>query len=275
MWLNGRWDDEVWHDGCDAKASMIVQPVDIPTPDGSADGYVLYPAEEGHFPGVILYMDGIGIRPTLVEFAKRIAQRGYFVLLPNLFYRNGRAPLFDYEQFLAGENREEHMGKMISLIGSLTPDRIQLDSTAYLNFLDSQTQVEPGSIGTTGYCMGGGISLRTAAYHPDRVAAAASFHGGRLATEEPDSPHLLASQIQAELYLGHAKDDRSCPPEQIERLEKALQAAGLEFQSEVYDAGHGWTMPDVGAYNEAAAEKALQQLFELLDRKLIGGYPTA
>ncbi len=245
---------------------MIEKPLTIPTPDGVADGYALYPSEEGRFPAVIFYMDGIGVRPALVEVARRVAERGYYVLLPNLFYRRGQAPLFDFKSFLAGENRDAMRQQMIALIRELTPDAVQRDAGAYLDFLAEQSQVLPGKVATTGYCMGGAVSLRTAGYYPELVCAAASFHGGNLATEAPDSPHLLADRITAELYIGHAKDDQSCPPEQIERLEQALQAAGVTYHSEVYDAHHGWTMPNVPAYNEGEAERAWQNLFDLLDR---------
>jgi carboxymethylenebutenolidase len=248
--------------------STTVKPVEIPTPAGIADGYAIYPSKEGKYPPVLFYMDGIGLRPALVEFAQRIAARGYYVLLPNLFYRSGKAPLFDVKQFLAGVNRDQTRAKMMELIGQLTPEAVQQDSTAFLNFLDEQPQVKPGPIATTGYCMGGAVSLRTAAYHPGRVVAAASFHGGRLAPEDANSPHLLADRIQARLYIGHAKDDASCPQEQIERLEAALNAAGVQHKTEVYEAGHGWTMPDTPVYNEPAAEKALGCLFELLGQQL-------
>ncbi|RYG68339.1 dienelactone hydrolase family protein [bacterium] len=247
---------------------MIVKPVAIKTLDGVADGYVLYPDEDGRYPAVIFYMDGIGLRPVLIDFARRVAERGYFVLLPNLFYRSGKAPLFNYEEFLKGINREETMGQMMALIGQLTPDAIERDSTSYLKFLDTEQQVQPGLIATTGYCMGGSVSLRTAAYHPDRVVAAASFHGGRLATEDLSSPHLLVDRITARLYIGHATNDRSCPQEQIEKLENALNAANVSHRTEIYEAGHGWTMPDVAVYDEAAAEKALQCLFTLLEETL-------
>ena len=250
---------------------MIVNPVEIGTPDGVADGYALYPSEDGSYPAVIFYMDGIGLRPVLIDFATRVAERGYFVLLPNLFYRGGKAPLFDYEEFLAGINRDEHRGKMMALLGQLTPDAIERDSRAYLSFVDAQPQAQSGAIATTGYCLGGAVSLRTAAYHPDRVVAAASFHGGRLATEDPASPHLLVDRITAQLYIGHAENDQSCPAEQIERLEGALNAAQVRHLTEVYAAGHGWTMPDTAAYDEAAAEKALQRLFGLLDEALPAG----
>lgn len=247
---------------------MTEKPVEIPTPDGVADGFLLYPSEEGSHPGVIFYMDGIGLRPTLVELAGKIARRGYCVLLPNLFYRRGRAPLFDPARFLAGENREETMATMKGLIAQLTPPCVERDSAAFLDFLQGQKQVLPGKMATTGYCMGGSISLRTAGAHPERIAGAASFHGGNLATQNPDSPHLLADRITAQLYIGHAQDDPSCPREQIERLDAALQNAGVRHQSEVYEARHGWVMPDIPVYNEAAAEKAWQRLFDLLDQVL-------
>lgn len=249
--------------------TVTSKPVSITTPDGVADGYAAYPDDGKRYPAVLFYMDGFGVRPTLVKLAESVAARGYYVLLPNLFYRNGKAPVIDYERVFRGEDRDTIIGEMRQMIGLLTPEAVERDSTAFLAFLDAQPQVLSGAVAATGYCMGGAIALRTAALHPDRVAAAASFHGGNLATEAPTSPHLLADRIKAELYLGHAKDDPSCPAEQVERLEAALDAAGVKHQTEIYEAVHAWTMPDVPwAWNEDAAEKAWTRLYELLGRTL-------
>lgn len=248
---------------------MPVNPIEIPTPDGVADGYAVFPSENGPFPAVIFYMDGIGLRPTLVELAKAIAARGYYVLLPNMFYRDGRAPVVDYQGMLTAEDRTPYVQAMRALIGKLTPEAVARDVTAFMAFLDAQPQVKPGKLAVTGYCMGGAIALRTAALYPDRVVAAASFHGGNLGTDAPTSPHLLADRLKAELYLAHAKDDPSCPTEQVERLEAALNAAGVKHQTEIYEAVHAWTMPDVPwAYHEAAATQAWNRLYALLDRTL-------
>lgn len=246
---------------------MIVKPIEIPTPDGVADGYAVYPSEEGQFPAVLFYMDGIGLRPTLVELAKELAARGYYVLLPNMFYRAGKAPVVEYGKLLAGVDTDRVRAKLMELVQSMTPESNERDARAFLAFIDAQPRVKPGKIAVTGYCMGGALALRTAAFLADRVAAAASFHGGNLATDKPASPHLLAGKIQAEVYVGHAKDDPSCPAEQQARLEQAFDAAGVKHQTEVYEAAHAWTMPDVPwAKNDEARAKAWSRLYELLDR---------
>jgi carboxymethylenebutenolidase len=246
---------------------VITEEVDIATPDGVADGYAVYPAADGRYPAVLFYMDGIGLRPALVDLARDLAARGFFVLLPNVLYRAGRSPVIDYQRLIAGEGGDEIRARLMALIGDLTPERVANDARAYLDHMAARPQVRPGPVACTGYCMGGALALRTAAAFPDRVAAAASFHGGNLATDKPDSPHLLADAIEAELYIGHAKDDRSCPQEQVDRLEAALDAAGVRHQTEIYEAAHGWTMPDLPwARNEEAAAKAWGRLFTLLDR---------
>jgi carboxymethylenebutenolidase len=245
-----------------------VTPVDIPTPDGTADGYAVYPGEGGPFPAVLFYMDGIGVRPTLVTLAERLAERGYYVLLPNLFYRHGHAPVIDYQRLISGDG-DDVRERMLGMIGAMTPDLVERDIAAYLAFLDAQPQARADHVAVTGYCMSGAIALRTAALHPERVVAAASFHGGRLAPDDPTSPHRLVDRIKAEVYIGHAKDDPSCPAEQVDRLEAALDAAGVRHQTEIYDARHGWTMPDLTwAHDDAAAKKAWGRLYDLLDRTL-------
>lgn len=248
---------------------MIARPIEIKTPDGVCDGYAVYPSEDGRYPAVVFYMDAIGVRPALVDLAKLVAEKGYYVLLPNLFYRAGKAPVLDYAKMLRGEDADAIRAKMMELLGTLTPERVASDTTAFIQYLDAQPQVRPGKLAVTGYCMGGGMALRAAANHPDRVAAAASYHGGRLATDDPSSPHRLVGKITGEVYLGHARNDHSCPQDQIDRLEAALNEAGVKHQTEIYDAAHGWTMPDLPhAKNEAAAKKAWDRLFELLDRTL-------
>lgn len=249
--------------------SVTTTAIAIPAPDGVADGYAVHPSGGGPFPSVLFVMDGIGLRPTLVALAESIARRGYYVLLPNVFYRAGHAPVIDYQELIEGERGDEVVAEMRALIKGLTPDDIDRDVTAYLAFLEAQPQAQADRVAATGYCMGGAIALRAAARHPERVVAAASFHGGHLASDSPMSPHRLAERIKAELYIGHAKDDPSCPAEQVERLEAALNAAGVRHQTEIYEAAHGWTMPDLPwAYQEAAAEKAWGRLYALLDRTL-------
>ncbi|MER6420937.1 dienelactone hydrolase family protein [Streptomyces sp. NPDC001137] len=241
--------------------------VDIPTPDGVADAYVAHAADGGARPGVLLYMDAFGIRPHLKSMADRIAEAGYTVLVPNVFYRHGRTPVIELPEFIDPEARPEIWGKVGPLLQSVTPDLAMRDAAAYLQWLADSPLVADGPVALTGYCMGARLSLLTAGTYPDRVAAAAGFHGARLATEDPDSPHLVAEHITAEVYFGHADNDPSLPPEQIQRLEDALTAAGVRHRCEVYPgAHHGFTQADTAAYGKEADERHWEALLDLLRR---------
>jgi carboxymethylenebutenolidase len=245
---------------------MASKEIDIETPDGVCDAYISCPDAGGPFPAVLIYMDAVGVRPALKEMADRIAAKGFYVLLPNMFYRDGRAPVMDPTTLFKPENRP----RLMELVGSLTAERADSDAGAFLDFLSAQKEVAPGSqVGITGYCMGGGLAVRTAAKFPDRIAAAASFHAGRLATDSPNSPHTLLGAVEAELYFGHADKDEGMNAEQIARLEAALEAAGVRYRSELYEGAlHGYTMPDLPIYNQAAAERHWDNLLGLLDRTL-------
>src|SRR5436309_15100297 len=189
--------------------------------------------------------------------ARRLAEAGYTVLMPNLFYRFGKPPVVD---FAAGFDDELTKQRVAELRAPLTPEAVTRDAGAYVDFLAAHGAVTPGGIGAVGYCVAGSVALRAAAARPDRVAAAASFHGGGLATDAPTSPHLLLPRITARLYFGHAAEDRGMPPEAIERLEQALAAWGGRYESEVYDARHGWTVPDSPVFNGPQAERAFAKL---------------
>jgi carboxymethylenebutenolidase len=240
--------------------------LDIAMPDGSADAYLSRPATGKH-PGVLIFMDAIGLRPRLEEMADRIADRGYAVLVPNLFYRAGRSPVVpNIVERLQGEDRPAVFGELMPHMTALTPEAAARDTAAYVEVLDQHA--DGGPIATVGYCMGGGLAMRAAAQLPDRVAAVASFHGGRLA-EGDSAPHTLANRITAELYFGHADNDGSMPPEAIARLEAALDAAGVRYTSELYaGAAHGWTMSDTRVHDAAAEERHWDALLGLLDRAL-------
>lgn len=241
--------------------------VDIPTGDGTADAYLTHPVGGGPRPGVLLYMDAFGVRPRLRAMADRLAEAGYTVLVPNLFHRHGRAPVVELPEFIDPGARPEIFGRLRPLMSALTPERAMRDAGAYLRWLAECPATDGGPVAVTGYCMGAGLALRTAGTYPDRVAAAAGFHGGRLATDDPHSPHLAAPRITAEVYLGHADGDPSLPPEQIERLEKALTDAGVRHRCEVYPgAVHGFTQSDTASYDEAADERHWAALLDLLDR---------
>jgi len=242
--------------------------VDIPTQDGTADAYLAYPDDHSPHPAVLLYMDAFGLRPHLKNMADRLAENGYTVLVPNVFYRHGRAPLVELPEFIDTE-RPGLFEQLTPLLRSLTPELADRDADAYLHWLTACPQAADGPVGITGYCMGARLALFTAGSHPERVAAIAGFHGGRLATDAPDSPHLLADRITAEVYFGHADQDPSLPPEQIERLDKALTQAGVRHRSEVYaGAPHGFTQDDTSTYRPEAAERHWRELLALLNRTL-------
>lgn len=241
--------------------------VDIPTEDGIADAYLAHPGDERPRPAVLLYQDAFGLRPHLESMADRLAEAGYTVLVPNVFYRNGRAPVVELPEFIDPHERPEIFEKVGPLLMGLTPDLVERDAGAYLRWLAGSPLVADGPVAITGYCMGARLALYTAGAYPDRVAAAAGFHGGRLATDDPNSPHLAAEHITAELYFGHADQDPSLPEDQIKRFEEALTAAGVRHRCEVYPgAQHGYTQADTSSYDAEADEKHWVALLDLLDR---------
>jgi carboxymethylenebutenolidase len=240
--------------------------VDVETPDGIADCYLTRTNDEARHPGVLLMIDAIGLRPRIYEMADRIARHGYVVLAPNLYYRAGRAPLWETPNLADAESRARFFETVGPLMASLTRETIGADGGAYLGRLATLTG---GAIGITGYCFGGRLAWTIAAEHPDRVAAVAGFHAGQMVTDGPNSPHLLAPKIEAEVYWGHADQDPSMSPENIAALDHAMANAGVRYATEVYaGASHGYTMSDMGAYNEAATERHFEALFALLSRTL-------
>lgn len=235
----------------------------ITTRDGDCPAHVFTPPGDGLWPAVIFYMDGLGIRPTLFEMAQRLADGGYVVLLPDLFYRAGPyAPLEPRKVLATGDVRKA----IAHLFESTDNSRAAADTEAFLSYLDTRPDVAGQKVGTTGYCMGGAISLTVAGTYPDRIAAAASFHGGNLATDSELSPHRLAPKMKGRIYVAGADQDSSYPPEMAERLEKALNEAGVDHVCEIYPGAlHGWTMADFPVYDEAAAERHWRALLGLLD----------
>ncbi|GHB58835.1 hydrolase [Streptomyces viridiviolaceus] len=241
--------------------------VDIPTADGTADAYLAHPGDGQPHPAVLLYMDAFGPRPQLRAMADRLAGAGYTVLVPNVFYRHGRAPVVELPEFIDPGARPEIFERLGPIMRSLTTDLAMRDAEAYLRWLADCPAAADGPVALTGYCMGARLALFTAGTYPDRVAAAAGFHGGRLATDDPDSPHLLADRVSAELYFAHADQDASMPPEQQQRLEAALTAAGVRHRCEVYPgAHHGFTQADTAAYDRDASERHWAALLDLLKR---------
>ena len=247
---------------------MAHEQVTIRTADGECPTHVLTPdgpGPIGPFPAVIFYMDGLAIRPTLVEMAARLAGNGYVVLLPDMFYRFGPyAPLVPKEVF-----KTDFRAIVGPMMATTDNHKAAGDTAAFLAYLDSRDDVAGDKIGTVGFCMGGGMALTAAGTYPDRVAAAASFHGGNLATDAATSPHLLAPKIKAEVYVAAADNDHSYPPEMAARFEQALRDAGVRFTAETYEgAAHGWMKPDFPVYDEAAAERGWREMLGLFERNL-------
>ncbi|MFE4518123.1 dienelactone hydrolase family protein [Kitasatospora sp. NPDC056783] len=185
--------------------------VDIPTADGTAAAYPAHPDDGRAHPGVILYMDGLGLRPQLERTAYRLASAGYTVLVPNAYYRSGRAPIVELPELIDLEQVGELFARIGPLLDTLTPEATTRDADAYPRGLAESPLAQDGPVALTGYCRGALPAPRTAAGHPDRIAVAAGFHGGGRATDRPDSPHLGADRITAELYVGHADQDPSLP----------------------------------------------------------------
>jgi carboxymethylenebutenolidase len=242
--------------------------IDVATPDGVADCYLTKPAGDGAHPGVLFMIDAIGLRPRIEEMADRIAAQGYVVLAPNVFYRGGRAPLWETPVLEDPDSRGRFLHSLGPLMGALTPGAVAADGGAYLDKLGELTD---GPVGITGYCFGGWLGWMIATEHPDRVAAIGGFHAGRMVTDDEGSAHLLAPRVRAEVYWGHADQDPSMTAENIQALDEAMDAAGVRHTTELYGgAQHGYTMSDMGAYNEAAAERHFTALFALLQRAIPG-----
>ncbi len=247
---------------------MSHEQVSIRTHDGDCPAHVFTPARAGRWPAVIFYMDGLGIRPTLFSMGQRLADSGYVVLLPDLFYRAGRYEPMDPKKIFAMGDFRAALGYLFQ---STDNHRAAADTQAFLAWLDRRDDVTGSKVGTTGYCMGGAISLTVAGTFPERIAGAASFHGGNLAIDTELSPHLLAPKMKGRIYVAGADQDNSYPLEMAERLENALSAAGADHRCEIYaGALHGWTMTDFppSIYNEAAAERHWGELLALFKGSL-------
>ena len=241
---------------------MVEEPIEVPTADGVADG-VLFKAEDGHqLPGVIFLTDIGGIRDSNRGVARRVAELGYTVLVPNVFYRSSRLPIFPKRP---DAKNPEDMKRFGELAAPLTMDAVERDASSFVDFVTALPSVAQRPIAIVGYCFTGAVALRMAAARPDRVGAAASFHGGGLCTDAPTSPHLLLPRVKARLYFGHAVEDRGMPAEAIAKFDAALSAWGGNYESEVYEgAYHSWTVPDSPVFNGPQAERAFAKLTELL-----------
>ena len=239
-----------------------MQQITIETRDGQCPSYVYRPSGRGPWPAVLVYMDALAIRPAMLEIGERLSANGYFTLLPDLFYRSGPYEPMDPQKVFSDPKQRRIL--MEKYRAPATTPNMMSDTAAFLDFIAAQPHVKPGPIGTTGYCWGGMLSLTAAGTFPERIAAAASFHGGGLATDAPDSPHRLAAKIRARVYVAGATEDASFPDDMKARLAQALTEAGVEHTIETYPARHGWVFRDTPVYDALAAERHWQSLLALL-----------
>ena len=242
---------------------MIEHHVDIATADGAMNCFVVHPEEGGPHPVVLFYMDAPGKREELHDMARRIAAVGYFVVLPNLYYRRSR-------DFWLTERTEAMMAHMFGLMATLDASTNRCDTQAMLDYVDGQKQADASRVGAVGYCMSGPFVVWAAAAFPDRLRCIASIHGANMATAAPDSPHRAVAGVRCESYFACAENDKWAPPADIGKLESALQSAGVPHRIEWYPgAGHGFVFPlRAGIYDRAAAERHWERLFALFGRNL-------
>jgi carboxymethylenebutenolidase len=253
-----------------ADLPVVETSVEIKTPEGTCDAVFIHPAT-GSYPGVLIWPDAFGLRPSMRDIGKRIAAEGYSVLVPNPFYRKAKAPVIADPASFSFQNPAD-MAKLQPLMASVNaPGAAETDAAAYIAFLDAQPQVNKAKkIGTQGYCMGGPLVMKTAAALPHRIGAGASFHGGGLVTDKPESPHLLAPKIKARMYIGVASNDDARQPDAKDKLKEAFAAAKVPAEIEVYPGAlHGWCVPDMPVqngnpiYNKPDAERAWSKLVAL------------
>jgi carboxymethylenebutenolidase len=252
-----------------ATLAIVESEVTVRTPDGTCDAAFIHPAS-GAYPGVIIWPDAAGLRPSMRDMAKRLAAEGYSVLVPNPFYRVSRAPQFTTAANLDFKDQDTLAKIRLLMSSAQSAGNAEKDALAYVAFLDAQPQVDKTKkIGTQGYCMGGALVVQTAATVPERIGAGASFHGGGLVTDNPDSPHLLAPKIKARMYFGVAANDDQRQPDAKATLRESFAKAGVPVEVEVYPAKHGWCVPDMpvedGApvYDKVQAERAWTKLVAL------------
>lgn len=245
---------------------VVKSNVVISTPDGEAEAFFVHPGS-GKYPGILMWTDILGLRDAFRTMATRLAQSGYSVLVPNPFYRDSKIPVVPEGSSFRDDATRTYLR---GLAGKLTQNAAFSDARAFISFLDKQQSVDTNKkIGTAGYCMGGALIMRTAAALPERVGAAASFHGGRLVTDAPDSPHLLIPNTPAEVLHAVAENDHERSPKTKGILAAAYEKAGVPAEIEVYEGAlHGWCSLDSPVYNKVQAEKAWSRLLALYDRAL-------
>lgn len=241
--------------------------IEITTADGICPSYVFRPASgNGPWPAVIMYMDGVGIRPAMLDLGVRLSKHGYFVLLPDLFYRSGPYEAMDARAVFGDPDLRKRLQEKFS--SHISQAKVMSDTHAFLDYLAAEPDVKAGGIGVTGYCMGGRMALAAAGTFPDRIVAAAAFHPGGPATDAPDSPHLLAPQMKARLYVAGASEDAWFTNEMKQRLEKALTDAGVEHVVEMYPAKHGWVLSDAPTHDVAWTERHWREQLALFAETL-------
>ncbi|MFJ7211855.1 dienelactone hydrolase family protein [Amycolatopsis sp. NPDC098790] len=237
--------------------TLLTKTLRIPTPDGEADALAAFPGQ-GRHPGVLMYPDGFGIRPVLRDMARELAGHGYYVLVPNFFYRTGPAPVLDLPEHIGEEARPAIFAELMPMIEAHTTERVLRDADAFLQFLRAQQEAGAGPVAVTGYCIGGLLATRTAAAHPDQVAALAAFHAP-VGAAGPESLHRLTARV----HFGHAETDLT--PEKLGELNQVLDAAGIDYTSEIYPGTvHGFTMSDTDAFDPAALQLHWDRLLPLL-----------
>jgi carboxymethylenebutenolidase len=242
--------------------------VEVRTPDGQSPGTLHLPPGDGPWPGVLMFPDAGGVRETFHTMADHLAGLGYATLLPDVYYREAGWAPFDMRTAFA-DKRER--GRILGIARSLTRNRIIADSGAFVEFLLARPEVTGSAVGTTGYCMGGRMSLIAAGAHPDRIAATASFHGGRLAVaDDPDSPHLAADRITATVYIAGAVADATFTTDQAKLLDAALTEAGVTHKLEIYPARHGFAVSDNPTHDPEAEARHWRALAELYGATLPG-----
>jgi carboxymethylenebutenolidase len=247
---------------------MSRQQVSIPTADGEARAFVFTPDQgQGPWPAVLFYMDAPAIRPALFDMGERLAGHGYYVLMPDVFWRRGPyEPIVPREVFGDPDKRQAFMGE---IRGLMNPEQIMDDTAAYIAWLERQPKARQGKIGVTGYCMGGGLALRAAGLFPDKIAAVGCFHGANLATDAADSPHLLAPKMKAKILVAGGDQDSGFDDAQCARLDQALKDAGLDAEVTIYrGAHHGYAPADMPAHNPEAAERHWREMLELFEETL-------
>ena len=245
---------------------MIEQEIAIPTKAGAVDTFICHPERGGPWPVILFLMDAPGMREELRDMARRFATVGYYVLLPNLYYRHGPGMVLDTSALTPDSSERQRMFQMMD---SLTNALLMEDVESLLAFVDHQPAARPGGIGCVGYCMSGPFAFTAAGTFPERIAAAASIYGVRLLTEAPDGPHLLASRIKGEIYFACAETDHWAPLPMVEALRAHLETTGIDFEVEIYgDASHGFAFPQRAVFKKEAAERHWERLFALFRRRL-------